>query len=121
MNKTKPLQPLFKAGDWILVLKQDTQPIQIGKDDLKDFNKVEGEFHFNNAKLWQPKLLEYCWFWDKYDSNRTLAQFKDKTIGNKYHTIEDDRPIKNKMNDNVYDHCEPFIGTLPSCIKESNE
>jgi hypothetical protein len=113
----------LKKGDWVVYEIQDDPlgtvktikeegfiEINIGKNTLS----VPSEY----LKLWKPKEGEWCWFWGNYDNNRTLAQLKNKTVGNFYHTIEDDRCKKDRMLDNYYDYCEPFIGTLPTGLKK---
>jgi len=127
----------FKVGDWVTV--SNGRPYQFKRftKDSPEWNKsldyenIEmlcgSRFHISNfdrsiIKLWQPKTGEWCWFWHK----------KDKAVFGKLVTIDESRErlkigiysIK-KLGQNMnsqptwYKFCEPFIGQLPSFIKDN--
>lgn len=111
----------FKIGDWVrskgseinsqnaeLLVKQLKSQIQIDKFIIPYIDEWE---------LWQPKEGEWCWFWD--DGYRPmLCKSNGKVI--KYFN----GTILYMSDEYIYSgtfgtrYCEPFIGELPSFIKE---
>lgn len=58
---------------------------------------------------WQPKPGEWCWFWDSTDFPPCLGQFEEMN----------DRKYRDRDRENCnWNYCEPFIGELPSYLKE---
>jgi hypothetical protein len=104
----------FKVGDWVMVI-QNSAPIlyqgyyeiphritEISNCIIVDEDTPLG-FSECNLKLWQPKVGEYCW--------SQVGEYRIPTVikVTQQHIDED---WLNSSN------CEPFIGTLPSFIKE---
>ena len=56
---------------------------------------------------WQPEPGQWCWFWDSKDFAPWLGQFEQMNA-RKYRDTESRN----------WDFCEPFIGELPSYLKE---
>lgn len=129
----------FKVGDLVIVKSNSEETIMnngravnfIGKivniaqypnicvhpidpnSPLADFYKVEELEH------WQPRLGEWCWFYDKNSSAvPILAQFDcmDKHI---YVTTEIEIPFSEEERSAYgFNSCIPFIGQLPEIPKE---
>lgn len=109
----------FKVGDWVTTPHRGTFRIE-HEMELASWEITLG----GQAKLWQPKLNEWCWFWNKNkghpDFGPRLAQFMCKIeelqepmdfpsfYSTKY------KPLNYGY---LYDYCEPFIGQLPTQIK----
>lgn len=99
---------MFKVGDWVksnfngviskVVENYNEEPYTV---DISVLNNVMFE-------LWEPKEGEWCWFWNKGATKPTIGQFENKHTKSTYN-------MKNSMY--FYDYCEPFIGTLPSFLK----
>ena len=108
----------FKIGDWVSYYNGFKDVLfQIKEFDCEgrikhDCNRFKEEY----LKLWKPKQGEWCWFWNK---NRipTIGQFLSiETDGNlKYSATFPNTP---HTMIGYYKYCEPFIGELPSFIKE---
>lgn len=99
----------FKVGDWVKYKDNDDdslyQVVALLPNDLIDINCTITDKY--NIELWQPKAGEWCWFskWDKiicvdfylckffWDMNEVEPEFKHKY--------------------------EPFIGQLPTFLKET--
>ena len=91
----------FKPGDWVYIPSLNTEPAQY-RSDLCHLG----------LELWQPKVGEWCWFWNvtNFDAP-TLSRFcgmQDKLF----------RCTNSKQN--LFTHCEPFIGQLPTSIKDQS-
>jgi len=56
---------------------------------------------------WQPTPGQWCWFWDREDFIPRFHKF-DTMQGGKYRD----------MDNLPWENCEPFIGELPSYLKE---
>jgi hypothetical protein len=56
---------------------------------------------------WQPESGQWCWFWDSKDFAPWLGQFEQMNA-RKYRDTESRN----------WDFCEPFIGELPSYLKQ---
>jgi hypothetical protein len=113
----------FKPGDWVVKTTTDDYYdgirnwFQLKETDLifkQEVNAAEWEanFYFVNAhEIWRPEHKEWCW----HTRTRQLVQVDLKSaclydaIG---HTM-------NGHPHNIkYSECEPFIGQLPSFLKE---
>ncbi len=114
-NQQGQVMTNFKPGDWVHIPSLNTEPAQY-RSDLCHLG----------LERWQPSPDEWCWFWDKHtdiDQSPRLAQF---------HLIVEelqepmDFPafyqIKYKATKlgYLYDFCEPFIGQLPTHLKDQS-
>ena len=90
----------LKVGDWLVF--EGKELFKASKEDLVSLVGCDLE-------LWEPKEGEWCWFTMSDGSKPLFGQFsgmyKDKfTWDNRYY---------------FSDACEPFIGELPSYIKDN--
>ncbi len=69
--------------------------------------KEQGEDH--NCEHWQPKEGEWCWFWDKKDNTPSIGKIEKYHNGYYYSSA---------FNGSICEYCEPFIGELPSFLKD---
>ena len=115
----------FKIGDWVKNNSVNTkyQIQDIFKNGyswyatsikLEPRNKWDSYLYglpelLNDCVLWKPKEGEWCWFWNEGASEPSLGQFKEEIMGKYY--------VKRKIY--AFDFCEPFIGKLPSFLKEN--
>ena len=99
----------MKVGDW--VRNNNNEIFQ-----LEELHIWQKDLDFL-VKLWQPKEGEWCWFYnsDNYDSVQlTLGKFYGTSSKElKYTYIDMDRQEYSS------ECCEPFIGELPSFIKDN--
>ena len=111
---------MFKVGDWVRLKDKDFNSVfQIELIDeygnlFDNTQKYRGEQQY--YELWQPKEGEWCWFWDHTDSLIVLQQFKEKIV-NESKTVYRTTDIAGF--ETVFYNCEPFIGELPSFLKEN--
>ena len=123
----------FKPGDWVkhIAFKSKHKCISINDGEFDDKVSVTNSPSFDNEfmidyELWQPKVGEWCWFWNKdMDTNQSprLAQFH-------LMTEELQKPMdfpafyqtkyKATKLGYLYDFCEPFIGQLPTSLKDQS-
>ena len=131
----------FKLGDWIKSTRYpNLRPIQItsiyesntrpGILGLKSKGTV---LYSDEVELWQPKVGEWCWFINT-NCAPLLAQFvkmqnQSFWINNKYKSVLGYKANKfghysgnigPKDEDYVFVYCEPFIGQLPTHIKDQS-
>ena len=101
----------FKVGDWCI----DTRDNKL-KQVLNPEAPVVGVYY----KLWQPEAGEYVWFW-KMHNKELLYMFGKFSHHNEFGYIidEDDNGSIFTSKLRYWDNCEPFIGQLPSFIKEN--
>ena len=104
---------MFKVGDWVTHGKELHQILEVEKGYVKASNLGElSNCWINESKfnLWKPKEGEWCWFWDddflSDNSTPILGKFEAKTK----------HGYRQHANYCFYQHCEPFIGNLPSFI-----
>lgn len=115
--RIKPEEPKFKVGDWVVVTSDfQTRSREYFKGDIITYHdrvQLNGSIgrNENNIRLWQPQPGEWCWFWDKYTDSFLLTKF---------HSISCDSEGTTIYKTDGWDwlHCEPFIGELPSFIKD---
>lgn len=111
-------EPEFKAGDWIKdsygvyvpVTKVLTNGILYtsskGHTGILDMQYILK----NNRKPWQPQPGEWCIFISKDDPT-------DVALG-KFTGMKDGLYTSSAVSGSIWAHCEPFIGTLPSHLKD---
>ena len=86
----------FKPEDWVYIPSLNTEPVQY-RSDLCHLG----------LELWHPKVGEWCWFWNQSDINLSISPHIGQ-YGNLSYSLE------------FYDNCEPFIGQLPTFIKDQS-
>ena len=104
----------FKVGDW-LIGKYSKNPIcieTIGTTLTNSSVTINGTFSVDQFTLWQPKEGEWCWFWNSALGIWFISTLKD--FG------EYNNSIQYRCNSVYYicEKCEPFIGELPSFLKD---
>ena len=104
----------FKVGDWVIPkVADDFKPRKITKIVDNDFIESEDLMGYMiDFELWQPKEGEWCWFWN-YTDTPNFMMFNGITEDNLYNGITCIGGC-----DIEFDYCEPFIGELPSFIKD---
>jgi len=106
--RIKPEEPKFKVGDWVRLKVLDKTTHKLIKLDWNEHTKcyhpILEKFNgnidsVNELELWEPQVGEWCWFYDNgiYEIP-VLGKFS-------------------KLNDETVD-IEPFIGELPTYLKE---
>ena len=123
IKPNKPEEPKFKVGDWVRV-KTATFEYDGTATILKGVKKLSksdmwlfSENHYKcdpdkYIEFWKPKEEEYFWYKNdlvKFDEIKTnCGTLLNSVRGCSYHTAEE----------NFEDYCEPFIGQLPTNIKD---
>ena len=109
----KPEEPKFKKGDWVIhngKYKRVTKVVD-GLIDCLD-NEVAVIMKEESLELWEPKEEEYFWYKNdlvKFDDIKAnCGTLLNSVRGCSYHTAEA----------NYKEYCEPFIGQLPTSIKD---
>ena len=124
--RIKPEEPKFKVGDWVVEIHSTTKA-QV----LELFgNQIRVKFCYPDAIIttdssdfipWVPKNGDWCWFWD-YDNQPAIGKSNGVTpssencdfyMGNTSHPYN----IPHLFQGFVF--CEPYIGQLPSVIKDN--
>ena len=95
----------FKVGDWV----RDGENIY---QFIEPSSIYSYELSLQSCELWQPKIGEWCWFWN-FNEMPTLEQFS------KYHNLDDHLGNYETLAVKLYQHCEPFIGELPTFLKDN--
>ena len=133
--RIKPEEPKFNIGDWV-VNKTSKQRIikkvtSVYSDSVTVGDSTVGinVMLIKDLELWQPKLNDWCWFYDVPHYDMPVLQKFVTTIGNYYialngfnskHTSLESVPSFEKGISDSYNrwkYCEPFLGTLPSTLK----
>jgi len=106
---------MFKVGDWCYHENSIKQIDFIDEDTICGDESIMISFTNNSygytsdCELWQPKEGEWCWFYSELNERPYIDKFITMK-GDYYKTLW--------WNDN-FQFCEPFIGELPSFLKES--
>ena len=106
----------FKVGDWVIhngVHKQVTKAIDGYIDSLD--NQVAVIMKEESLELWEPKEEEYFWYKNDlvkfHETQKNLGLLLQSARGCSYYPAEK----------NFEDYCEPFIGKLPSNLKQDSK
>jgi len=102
---------MFKLGDWVRYIKGKTKTIARVEILNQRFNLIgvsTGEnVHIDDCEIWQPKEGEWVWVYDK-EKKMAYSPFIWKYTG---------APL-NEEFDIETDNIEPFIGELPTFLKD---
>ena len=102
--RERQLMNSFKPGYWVYIPSLNTEPVQY-RSDLCHLG----------LELWQPKPKEWCWFWNRDKPNKPkLKQLYSINYEHDVHWTYKTIDCK------TYQHCEPFIGQLPTFIKDQS-
>ena len=113
----------FKIGDWVRYYNRK-EPFQITKihNDTKGmmakWKYVSGQYTYTEKMLepWQPNESEWCCFYNgggsAGDEQFTVTRYQGKDEFGYYL-----KSCYGKYTE-IFKHCEPFIGQLPSCVQE---
>ena len=106
---------LFKTGDWVIhngVAKRVTKTIDGYIDSLD--NEVAVIMKEESLELWEPEDEKYFWYKNDlvrfHETQANLGLLLESARGCSYYPAEK----------NFEDYCEPFIGKLPSNLKQDN-
>ena len=106
----------FKVGDWVV----DDEGTLLQVDKIRDNELAVKGFDLYmdsiNFRHWQPKPNEWCWFWDYGTNLKTpiFGKFVRKQEG--LYLVEESYEGDDMC---LHEECEPFIGELPSWLKET--
>ena len=113
---------MFEVGDWIKI-NDSKDGIVYGQfaryaDDKRYSFYLKGSERkrfVKDSKLWEPKVGQWCW---SYDFG--FVQYLGKDDDDQYHNIRLHWSSIVSILHNL-SNLEPFIGTLPTFIKDTNE
>ena len=100
----------FKPGDWIQCTYANGTKFVVqvvSETSVKEAGRVYPTTLDSDWVAWQPKVGEWCWFWNQSDINLSISPHIGQ-YGNLSYSLE------------FYDNCEPFIGQLPTFIKDQS-
>ena len=113
--RIKPEPHKFKTGDWVIhngVAKRVTKAVDGYIDSLD--NEVAVIMKEESLELWEPEDEKYFWYKNDlvrfHKTQANLGLLLESARGCSYYPAEK----------NFEDYCEPFIGKLPSNLKQDN-
>ena len=114
--RIKPEGPKFKVGNWVIhngKFKRVTKAVDGYIDSLD--NEVAVIMKEESLELWEPKEEEYFWYKNDlvrfHETQANLGLLLESARGCSYYPSEK----------NFEDYCEPFIGKLPSNLKQDSK
>lgn len=103
---------MFKVGDWVTYEKGkdfETARVEIVGQIPNYIGVSTGEnVPLDECGKWKPQAGEWCWFWNNETASATLNRF----------ITSYGKDANETLSAEVYKHCEPFTGELPSFIKD---
>ena len=105
--RIKPEEPKFKVGDWVRAPSGSIYQIN-------ETNTIHGTEHFTP---WQPEPSEWCWFHN--GTVESLYFYKFHSIISEGYIADIPKDIEHIMTSQIFKYCEPFIGKLPTIIKDT--
>ena len=116
LYRIKPNKPKFKTGDWVIhngVAKRVTKAVDGYIDSLD--NEVAVIMKEESLELWEPEDGKYFWYKNDlvrfHETQANLGLLLESARGCSYYPAEK----------NFEDYCEPFIGKLPSNLKQDSK
>ena len=114
--RVKPERHKFKTGDWVIhngVAKRVTKAVDGYIDSLD--NEVAVIMKEESLELWEPEDEKYFWYKNDlvkfHETQTNLGLLLESARGCSYYPAEK----------NFEDYCEPFIGKLPSNLKQDSK
>ena len=114
--RIKPERHKFKIGDFVIhngVAKIVTKAVDGYIDSLD--NEVAVIMKEESLELWEPREEEYFWYKNDlvrfHETQTNLGLLLESARGCSYYPAEK----------NFEDYCEPFIGKLPSNLKQDSK
>ena len=114
--RVKPERHKFKKGDWVIhngVAKRVTKAVDGYIDSLD--NEVAVIMKEESLELWEPEDEKYFWYKNDlvrfHETQTNLGLLLESARGCSYYPAEK----------NFEDYCEPFIGKLPSNLKQDSK
>ena len=114
--RIKPERHKFKVGDWVIhngVAKRVTKAVDGYIDSLD--NEVAVIMKEESLELWEPEDGKYFWYKNDlvrfHETQTNLGLLLESARGCSYYPAEK----------NFEDYCEPFIGRLPSNLKQDSK
>ena len=116
LYRIKPEEPKFKVGDWVIhngKYKRVTKAVDGYIDSLD--NEVAVIMKEESLELWEPEDEKYFWYKNDlvrfHETQANLGLLLESARGCSYYPAEK----------NFEDYCEPFIGKLPSNLKQDSK
>lgn len=114
LYRIKPDAPKFQVGDWVRYIARDgvgaSQPLgrvrEIDEDRIIASN-IGYKYPTKYFIAWEPEMGDYCWFSDKLKDKPIIGVFNGMGSHGRY-----------SSGTWTYRRCEPFIGTLPTNLKD---
>ncbi len=105
----------FKEGDWVInpFFKGDETPFRF-EEHQRDNSRTWMKY----TSKWKPKSGEWCWFWNQ-ERVPILGRFS--TVSSFRSDLPDETYGIYESVVCRYRHIEPFIGNLPTHLKEKDE
>ena len=124
--RERQLMNPFKPGDWVKYKdQQDTtiyKVINILPNDLIDIEDTIVDKY--DIELWQPQPGEWCWFLNHKNDLPRLRKFISASNPFDRPTVYTTQPDPSTEMSRAYcgiesyNYCEPFIGQLPTILKD---
>lgn len=112
--RIKPDELKFKVGDWVKCPEDGALFKVIEHKDGWFYNTQEEYYDASDLALWKPQPGEWCWFFDKDSRTAVVAQYK----GIKETEVYTYYVSTFQIDEGLFLNCEPFIGTLPTHLKD---
>ena len=114
--RVKPERHKFKTGDWVIhngVVKRVTKVVDGYIDSLD--NEVAVIMKEESLELWEPEDEKYFWYKNDlvrfHETQANLGLLLESARGCSYYPAEK----------NFEDYCEPYLGKLPSNLKQDSK
>lgn len=114
--RIKPERHKFKTGDWVIhngVAKRVTKAVDGYIDSLD--NEVAVIMKEESLELWEPEDEKYFWYKNDlvrfHETQTNLGLLLESARGCSYYPAEK----------NFEDYCEPYLGKLPSNLKQDSK
>lgn len=107
----------FKIGDWVINSQGNIK--QLDESDIFMLNQIPQNTLTRELALWQPKEGEYCW----NTAKRTIVHIRnivEDQYGLSFGCYSEANGTSSAGYYRLID-LEPFIGTLPSFLKDTHE
>ena len=123
---------MFKVGDFVRWNNKKVfrvTSIDTSLDESEELQLFDGTWDCRNdepngyyadeCELWQPKVGEWCWVFNKFARYEGLDEvFSNTGYTHTFWIPPLESEFATVIGDNLLSVCEPFTGSLPTFVKE---
>lgn len=102
---------IVHEGEWVTNSYEKNNPFKFTDEYTSGIGKRDEEW-FSKLSPWSPEQDEWCWCWNGDTETPLLRKIVSVKMNTNFPYT-----TRSKIGiEQTFKHCEPFIGSLPTCL-----